>query len=183
MTAHTKYIPLFRRSAQTVDWDQVYAKELPRVYNYYLYRTGDRQLAQDLTGTTFERAWRLRSGYRNELASVTTWLFGIARNVFKEHLRISRRDSRWLAPLYETTVPTMEDDIEQGFDYAEQKARLRRYLNELPGREQELIAYKYGAGISNREIAKITGLSESNVGTILHRAIKELRGKWKDNDG
>lgn len=183
MTAHSKNLAIFRRSTQTVDWDQVYTEELVRVYNFYLYRTGDRQLAQDLTGTTFERAWKLRSRYRNDLSSPSTWLFGIARNVFKEHLRHTRRDTRWQAPLSETSAVTSNGDIEEGIDLLDEVVRLRGYLNELPEREQELIAYKYGAGITNRKIAKITGLTESNVGTILHRAVLDLRRKWKQNDG
>ena len=45
-------------------------------------------------------------------------------------------------------------------------------------REQELLALKYGAGANNREIASVTGLSESNVGTILHRTVQLLRDRW-----
>jgi RNA polymerase sigma-70 factor (ECF subfamily) len=60
---------------------------------------------------------------------------------------------------------------------------LHGLLLELPEREQELIALKYGAGLTNREIAKITGFSESNVGTILHRTVCRLRKEWDDNHG
>jgi len=48
----------------------------------------------------------------------------------------------------------------------------------LPARERELLALKYGAGSNNREIAVVTGLSESNVGTILHRTVQALRERW-----
>jgi len=48
----------------------------------------------------------------------------------------------------------------------------------LSEREQELIALKYGAELDNRQIAKLTGLTESNVGTILHRAVLTLRRQW-----
>ena len=51
-------------------------------------------------------------------------------------------------------------------------------LSRLPDRERELLALKYGAGITNRAIASTTGLTESNVGTILHRAILALRAEW-----
>jgi RNA polymerase sigma-70 factor (ECF subfamily) len=40
------------------------------------------------------------------------------------------------------------------------------------------MAMKYGADMTNRAIALATGLSESNVGTILHRAVEMLRGRW-----
>ncbi len=45
-------------------------------------------------------------------------------------------------------------------------------------RERELLAFKYGAELTNREIARVTKLSESNVGTILHRAVATLRSRW-----
>ena len=48
----------------------------------------------------------------------------------------------------------------------------------LPDRERELLALKYGAGATNRAIADVTGISESNVGTILHRTVQKLRTEW-----
>jgi RNA polymerase sigma-70 factor (ECF subfamily) len=48
----------------------------------------------------------------------------------------------------------------------------------LSERQQELIALKYGAALDNRRISKLTRLSESNVGTLLHRAVQALREQW-----
>jgi RNA polymerase sigma-70 factor (ECF subfamily) len=56
--------------------------------------------------------------------------------------------------------------------------RLASLLLDLPERDRELLALKYGAGLTNRAIARATGLSESNVGTILHRAVQALRSRW-----
>jgi len=55
---------------------------------------------------------------------------------------------------------------------------LSALLGLLPERARELLALRYGAGLTNRAIARLTGLSESNVGTILHRTIQELRAGW-----
>jgi RNA polymerase sigma-70 factor (ECF subfamily) len=57
--------------------------------------------------------------------------------------------------------------------------RLSLVLARLPGRDRELLALKYGAGLTNRAIARVTGLSESNVGTIVHRAVQALRADWR----
>jgi RNA polymerase sigma-70 factor, ECF subfamily len=51
----------------------------------------------------------------------------------------------------------------------------------LPEREQELIALKYGADLTNREIARLTGLSETNVGSILYRVVRKLRQRWEQD--
>ena len=53
-------------------------------------------------------------------------------------------------------------------------------LAQLPPRERELIALKYGGEMTNRAIVAVTGLSESNVGTILHRTIGKLRAAWEE---
>jgi len=58
--------------------------------------------------------------------------------------------------------------------------KLRHAITKLPEREKELIALKYGAGMTNRQIASIVQLSESNVGSILHRTIKQLRKEWSE---
>ena len=57
-------------------------------------------------------------------------------------------------------------------------ARLAKLAEKLSDRQRELIALKYGATLNNRLIARITGLSESNVGTVLQRAVEKLRAQW-----
>ena len=52
---------------------------------------------------------------------------------------------------------------------------VRRLLRAFPDRDREVIALKFGAGLNNREIARVTGISESNVGTLLYRAVGRLR--------
>jgi RNA polymerase sigma-70 factor (ECF subfamily) len=58
------------------------------------------------------------------------------------------------------------------------EARLGALIARRSERERELLALKYGAELTNRDIARTTGLSESNVGTILHRAVEALRADW-----
>ena len=172
-----------RNKVEQIDWDAVYASELPRVYNFFLYKVGDREFAQDLTATTFERAWKHRSRYRTAISALPTWLFGIARNVLKEHLRKHRLSEQRLEPFSRREEIPATVDIEKIIQQQQEKEGLRKMLLALPGREQDLIALKYGAGLTNREIAKITNLSESNVGSILHRTVKYLRTNLEDDHG
>ena len=161
--------------SQPVDWDTVYAAELSRVYNYFLYKVGDRELAQDLTAITFERAWKTRSKYSVLIASPSTWLLGIARNVCREYVRKNKKVT--IEPLTQFEQLPSSMDVEKTVQEQHDKELLQRLLLELPQREQELVALKYGAGLTNRAIAKMTGLSESNVGSILHRTVINLRQK------
>jgi RNA polymerase sigma-70 factor (ECF subfamily) len=161
-------------SAAAPDWDAVYAEQLPRVYNFFRYQFRDDSLAEDLTATTFEKAWRARERYRRDLAGFATWLLAIARNVAVDHRR-ARREHAPLEEAEDVSAPgSPADDNERASD----TERLRALIARLPERERELIALKYGAGATNRAIAKLTGLSESNVGTIVHRVVETLRRDW-----
>lgn len=162
-----------------VDWDAVYRQELPRVYNYFRYRLGDNALAEDLTSATFEKAWRAREKYKRDRAAFSTWLFTIARNVAIDHLRTHRAhlsfDELEKIPASDSPHETYTRQAE-----LEQLGALLQQLNE---HERELIALKYGAERNNREIAQQLGMSESNVGTTLHRVVNKLRKEWDKQDG
>jgi RNA polymerase sigma-70 factor (ECF subfamily) len=157
------------------EWDQVFAEQLPRVLSFFRYRLGDTAEVEDLTARTFEKAWSARHRYRSDLAGFATWLLTIARNVAIDHLRARPR----YEPLdLATAVPAPEHSPEQQAVRQSEAERLAALLATLPPRQRELIAMKYGADMTNRAIARATGLSESNVGTILHRAVEALRERW-----
>jgi RNA polymerase sigma-70 factor (ECF subfamily) len=161
--------------AAELDWDAVYAETLPRVYNFFRYRFGNDAIADDLTSRTFEKAWTHRARYRRDLAGFATWLLTIARNVAVDHVRAQRPQLPLEAADHVAAPGTPHEDYARGADIE----RLRRLLKDLPAREQDLVALKYGAEATNRAIAALTGLSETNVGTILHRVVEQLRREWQ----
>ena len=160
--------------AREVDWDAVYKDQLPRVYNYLRFRIGNESDAEELTSRTFEKAWAARARYKRDIAGFSTWLLSIARNVAVDHLRAHRAHLPLEAADDVPARDTPHDEVARGSDLA----RLASLLERLPQREQELVALKYGAEATNRAIAELTGLSESNVGTILHRLVQTLRRDW-----
>ncbi len=162
--------------ARDEDWDALYEVELPRVYNFFRFRVGDGPVAEDLTSITFEKAWLARHRYRRDLAAFTTWLFAIARNVAVDHFRQRRPHLPLEAAEGEPGGATPDELAERRLDLE----RLGRLLATLPERERELLSLKYGAGLTNRAIARMTGLSESNVGTIMHRTVATLRAAWPE---
>jgi RNA polymerase sigma-70 factor (ECF subfamily) len=178
MAARTRLIDWlapFAAPASEVNWDALYTRELPRVYNFFRYRVGDGAVAEDLTSTTFEKAWRARARYSRDAAAFSTWLFTIARNVATDHFRQRRAE----VPLEEAAAESsLADSPEQSAIRRADFERLSALLAGLSARERELLALKYGSGLTNREIARVTGLSESNVGTILHRTVAALRIRW-----
>jgi RNA polymerase sigma-70 factor (ECF subfamily) len=163
--------------AEEIDWETTYREYLPRVYNFFRYRIGDGNLAEDLTAATFEKAWRGRSRFRRDLSAFSTWLFTIARNVAIDHFRKKEQDVA-LEVIREPADPvSLEETVQRSHDFA----RLNALLSQLSAREREVIAFKYGAGLNNREIANLTRLSASNVGIILYRAVEKLRVEMEDH--
>jgi RNA polymerase sigma-70 factor (ECF subfamily) len=163
-----------QETAGELDWDALYADQAPRVYNYLRFRLGSSSDVEDLTSRTFEKAWRSRARYRRDLAGFSTWLFKIAHNVAIDYLHVRRNHLPIDAAVEIAAERTPERDAERESDLA----RLSLLTAGLPERERELIALKFGAEINNRLIAQLTGISESNVGTILHRTVQSLRARW-----
>lgn len=160
--------------AREDDWEGLYSRELPRVYNFFRYRVGDSATAEDLTSTTFEKAWRGRAKYRRDLAQFSTWLFAIARNVAVDHFRRPGVEVPLEAAAGQPSADNPEGSAIQNAEFA----RLHLLMSALPERDRDVLSLKYGGGLTNREIARVTGLSESNIGTIAHRAIGTLREQW-----
>ncbi len=154
----------------------LYRAHTHAVFNYCLFRVGNRASAEDLTADTFERAWRARRRYQASQASFTTWLFTIAQRVVTDWQRQqARRPLFQLNKRQPSQTPLPETQLEE----TEQQAQLRRLIKTLATHEQELIALKFGAGMNNRQIAKIINKSETAVGSSLHRLMKKIRSQWE----
>jgi len=175
MIKQSKLLIWSKAPVTEAEFEAFYRSECPRIYNFFRFRCGDDQTAEDLSALTFEKAWRNRSRYRRNLAAFSTWLFTIARRVAVDHFRKHRCD----VPIdqFEHIVgeETLEDRAQDLADFA----RLSSLLARLADRERELVALKYGAGLTNRAIAALRGLTETNVGVILHRALQFLREEWE----
>jgi RNA polymerase sigma-70 factor, ECF subfamily len=150
---------------------ELYERTFPRVYAYVASLLRDRAAAEDVTSQAFERAYRKRRSYRPARGSMDAWLFGIARNAALDELRKRKRRAVLEADPEDTISPTAEDQAE----LAMRRETVRAALASLDGQERDLIALKFAGGLSNAEIARVLGMSESNAGTRLHRTITKLR--------
>jgi RNA polymerase sigma-70 factor (ECF subfamily) len=152
-------------------FEDLYRSSRDDVYAYVATLLRDRGTAEDVTALAFERAYRKRSSFRRERGSERAWLFGIARNAALDELRRRQR----LAPLLaEPASPAPESYVEDA-ERAVRRLTVRSALAELSGRDRELIALKFHAGLANAEIARVLRTSETNAGTMVHRAIEKLR--------
>jgi len=154
-----------------VEFERLYRASRDDVYAYVATLMRDRFAAEDVTALAFERAYRKRSSFRPGRGSPRAWLFGIARNAALDELRRRTRSAPVDAALVDRAGRSAEDAAELGA----RRAAVRAALETLRPRERELVALKFFAGLSNAELAAVTGTSETNAGTRLHRAIHKLR--------
>jgi len=165
--------------AGELDFAAFYDEFLPQVYRYVRYRVADIATAEDLTATIFEKAlcaW----GKRRKPDSVAPWIFRIARNAVTSHYR--RRGRQLEVPLdcVEGKLSTGSGPEERVLN-AERWGRIYDGIRTLSSRDQDIIALKFGSGLTNRAIAPIVSTSESNVAVILHRAMRKLHAYLEDD--
>ncbi len=150
-------------------FEALYRSSRDDVYAYVATLLRDRAAAEDVVATTFERAYRKRRAFDRRRGDERSWLFGIARNAALDELRRQRRFARL------AVEPVSQDEVVDGVDVALRRTAVSAALSKLSARDRDLVALKFHAGLSNGELARALGISESAVGTRLHRAIEKLR--------
>ena len=163
----------------------LYEQHMSGVYKYLHYRVGNVHLAEDLTSAVFEKALAGFRRYEKDRASFFTWVMTIARHTVIDHYRQqSRRKEMSLDNARD--IASGNSSPEQDAVKREELQRLQVCLARLSEHEQEIISCKFGAEMNNRQVAGILSLSESNVGTMLYRAVRKLRDcfrEWENGKG
>jgi RNA polymerase sigma factor (sigma-70 family) len=157
--------------AADLAFERLYRCSRDDVYAYVAGLLRDEAAAEEATAAAFERAYRKRNRFDPERGEPRAWLFGIARNAALDELRRRGRQAEL------TTEPEDVDAraLDEGAEHRERRLAVSAALERLEPPERELIALKFFAGLENREIARVLGISESNAGTKLHRAMTKLR--------
>ncbi len=153
-------------------FEELYRRTFRRLYSYVASLLRDPSAAEEVTAQAYERAYRKRASFRPGRGSPEAWLFGIARNAALDELRRRRRGASLELEVVEDLWCAGPAELAED---ASRRVAVRAALASLEPRERDLIALKFAGGLSNREIAKVLGLSASNAGTKLHRAIEKLR--------
>ena len=163
-----------RAAVETAAFATIYNHYFPKVYNYVRYRVRDIDTTDELTAMIFERVLTRIRTFQPDKAPFGAWLFAIARHAVMDHFRAQKR-RRWfsldLFVEHPNPAPLPEEVVAQ----ADASEHILHAISLLDGRAQDLIAMKFASGLENTEIARITGLSESNVAVILYRALRQLR--------
>jgi RNA polymerase sigma-70 factor (ECF subfamily) len=135
------------------------------VYRYVSYRVGDGPDAEDITSDVFERALRYQDSYDSSRGDPAAWLIGIAQRCIAG------------APRPLVVDPDRADIKAPGRmdEEVQQRLTLKAALATLSDRDQELLALRFGADLSERQIGDMLGLRRSAVAVGVHRALARLR--------
>jgi RNA polymerase sigma factor (sigma-70 family) len=147
-------------------FEALYAEEAAGLFSFLAYRTGDRALAEDLLADAFERA--LRGRFNPRKGSAKTWLYAIALNVLRDHVRRSAAESR----AYERVD---EGEARDPFAEVEVRDELMRGLARLSAEEREAISLRFGAALTVPEMAAVLGEPLTTIEGRVYRALRKLR--------
>jgi RNA polymerase sigma-70 factor (ECF subfamily) len=150
------------------------------VYSYVRFHLPSADAAEDVTADTFLKVFRAVDRFDESKGHPRTWIFRIAQNTLRDHLRRARL--RQHVPLgamrdLATDAPSPEERLL----WEEQVALLLASVAELRPRDRELISLRYGSGLEYAEIAQVLGIRESAVRTRLWRALTRLRSSMEES--
>jgi RNA polymerase sigma-70 factor (ECF subfamily) len=158
----------------TDNFEAAYEAHAKSIYRFLFWRTKDVHLSEDLTSSTFEKAWVSRKSFRG--GSTQAWFYRIARNVLIDHWRKTKdlpvEDIESLQENGDLTASEILDNKMRLFE-------LRKAVDKLPSDMHEVVRLRFIEGLPSKKVAKKLNLSDNNVRVIQYRALKRLKGYLK----
>lgn len=158
---------------------ELYDDYFPKIYNYVCYRVQNYHIADDITSSIFESVVHKLHTYRPEKGKFSTWIYTIAKNKVIDYYRISSKVSK-VSIEVSTEIINPQEKIEDQLILEEARLKLFEVLKTLSDRDRHIISLKFWSDLSNREIAKVIGMNESNVGVIIYRTVRKLKKLLED---
>jgi RNA polymerase sigma-70 factor (ECF subfamily) len=146
---------------------QAAENHLDDVYGYLVWFTGDRFVAEDLVGETFERALKLWHRFDARRGSERTWLCQVARTAALDHFRSEKRRRRREEAA--ARPERFDERLIEGLS-----PELEAALQRLTAGEREVIALRVVLDFDARAAASMLGISPTNCTTRLNRALGKL---------
>jgi RNA polymerase sigma-70 factor, ECF subfamily len=158
---------------------ELYQRYLDRIYLYLRTRVASEEDAADLTQQVFLQALKALPGYRQRGLPFAAWLFHIARNVVTDSYRRRRNIIPW-EDVHPRSLVLFEQDVEDNVLHQENIALLRKLLAQLDASKRELLALRFAAGLTTRQIAAILGRNHDAVRKDLARILQRLKEHYNE---
>jgi RNA polymerase sigma factor (sigma-70 family) len=150
---------------------------LDDVYGYLLYLTKNWAVAEDLTGETFETAFKKWRRFDPGRGTPRAWLLAIARSTaldwFRADARRRKREERAEASERRDASSSFGDGLSPA---------LEEGLGALSAGEREVVALRVVLDLDGDETARLLGISPTAVSTRLSRALSKLEERMRDHD-
>lgn len=168
-----------KRDDRLGEFAELYHEYFPKVFAYVYGRVQHREVSLDIVSDVFEKAFLKKKSLRSP-ESFGSWLFTIARNEVSSHWRKEKPAARAAQEAaWENELHHQPRGPEESLIHKERLDALSVLVQQLPRREQEIIALKFDAELTNREIAQILNTSEVNVRVTIFRALRKLRERMQ----
>jgi RNA polymerase sigma-70 factor (ECF subfamily) len=153
-------------------FERLYAEHADSLFSFFAYRTGDRALADDLLADTFERVLRCGRTFDPSRGSEKTWLYAIARNLLRDHVRRRLAEVRAIENFACSSPGERSNDATVT---VEARESLGCALAALSAAEREAVSLRFGGDLKLREIAQVTQEPTTTVESRIYRALEKLR--------
>ena len=169
-----RLVELARRDPEA--FAELYRRYLPRVYAFAYRRTGAREVAEDVTSASFERALRSLDSFSWRASGFGPWLFRIAANELVDHHRRTARASsdRARVAAYALVAAAPGDPAEE-IGSRDAAAEVLEAMSSLNPRYQRALSLRYLSGLTADEAAAAMGTSKATMAVIVYRATRALR--------
>lgn len=146
----------------------------PALLRYATSIVRDADAARDIVQETFVRFCQQPQAFIED--RVEAWLFRVCRN---QAIDYRRKEGRMMPLDDETTAANPATGPHPDIEAEDQDshARILRLMDSLPENQRDVVRLKFQNDLGYKEIAEVTDLSVSNVGFLLHTALKTLRGQ------
>ncbi|ONI88931.1 RNA polymerase subunit sigma-70 [Saccharothrix sp. ALI-22-I] len=154
---------------------QLFDRHSRPLHRYLARRVGD--LADDLVGETFLVAYQTRAGYDPDRGTARSWLYGIATNLLRRHVRQEVRGLHAAARAGGSTAghENHENRVADQVDASARARLLAGALVELEAGDREVLLLTSWAGLDSNEVAEALGIPVGTVRSRLHRVRRRLR--------
>lgn len=157
---------------EAVGW--LYERYFDRIYRYVYVKIGHPTEAEDLAEQVFLKMIESISTFQWQGSTFAAWLYRIAYNlIIDTHRRDARRPQVPLEPLADT-LPSEGNDPHRGAEQNDLRHHLVESISMLTDLQAQVIALKFGSGLSNLEVAAIMDRSEGAVKALQHSALQNL---------
>ena len=151
---------------------ELYDRYAPRVYNYIYRRMGDAHLAEDLTGDVFVRVIQAIQAEHFWHTSFQAWLYRIAHNLVVDYYR---QQPPAVELELEESMLVSEDNLDTTVAKRLSNQRIRAVIHNLTPTQQQVLALRFGEGMTAREAAEIMNKNVGAIEALQHRALAALR--------